>query len=133
LGSLTPPAAGLASAMVGSGMVGSRMGDETQPLIALQGPPHPLDAAQPVDPYDPLLALRHPGPVQRVERVALAPRQTAAAALRAAGLLEVDIAGALKSLTSLVDFRRLRPGQEFKVRLDAKGELVSMDLLQGRL
>lgn len=83
--------------------------------------------------FAPRLGLVPADPVQRVETVTLLPGQAPAVALRKAGVQADDIDAAIRSLQGLVDFRLMRPGHKFKLRLDANGRLLSMDVLQGLL
>ncbi|HET6344377.1 MAG TPA: M23 family metallopeptidase, partial [Myxococcota bacterium] len=80
-----------------------------------------------------LAGMRAPGVVQRVERVELKRCQTPAAALAALGVASEDIAGALASLTSHIDFRRMRPGDGIKARFDAENRMLYLDISRGLL
>lgn len=77
---------------------------------------------------DPMVGLRTPGAVQRVEVVKLGSGETVARALGRVGLGGAEVASAIDSLTTVVDFRRLRPGNKLMARLDGAGALVSLGL-----
>ena len=88
----------------------------------LMGPPWPLDAEA---------GLRFPGPIARVEEIALRARQTPAGALQALGVSGEAIQGSLASLSSFIDFRRMRPGDTLKARFDAEDHLLALDVSRG--
>ena len=80
---------------------------------------------------DPTAGIRTPGPVQKVTTVGLRPGQNVAQALLGAGIAAPEVTAAVASLSSLVDFRRLKPGHELRARLDAGGSLLSLDVRRG--
>jgi murein DD-endopeptidase MepM/ murein hydrolase activator NlpD len=71
--------------------------------------------------------------VQRVAVQELDRGETVAHALTAAGAGGGEIDGALRSLSALVDFRRLLPGSVLKARFDGDGRLLSVDVHQSGL
>jgi murein DD-endopeptidase MepM/ murein hydrolase activator NlpD len=108
---------------------------EQESPAELDGPP--IGLARFVDPsavpgltteLDPLAGLRSPARVQRVEVLELERGQTVAAALVAGGAAGEDVQSALSSLTDLVDFRSMRPGNVLKARFDGGERLVSVDI-----
>lgn len=88
------------------------------------GPPHPLD---------PLAELRSPGLVQRIERVVLGDGRSPARALLAVGVRQDDVRGIMHGLERVLDARRMRASDVFKVRFDGAGRLVSIELGRGPL
>ena len=100
---------------------------------ALMSPKDDVLFAAHVGQIDPTLGLRSMGVVQRIETVVLKNRQTPASALLTLGVHSDEVSGALTSLTDLIDFRRMRPGDSMKARLDADGGLLSLDVTRGML
>jgi murein DD-endopeptidase MepM/ murein hydrolase activator NlpD len=78
--------------------------------------------------YDPLLGLRNPRRVQRVVTVHLKSGESAAGALKKAGIPPEEARQAIASLKKHIDFRRMQPGQSFKARLDHDERLLSLDV-----
>ncbi|MEK7703516.1 MAG: M23 family metallopeptidase [Myxococcota bacterium] len=83
--------------------------------------------------FDPRVGLRIPGPVQRVDLIRVRAGESAAQALLGSGAKPAEVECALQSLKPLVDFRRLRPGDEIKARFDAHDALLSVEILRGPL
>jgi len=115
--------------------------EQTQPAIELQPPiEQPLPAADravmaalalrdlvdalPVD----LRAGTALAASGRVLKAALQPNQTFAGALQAQGLAEADVNGAIAALSGLLDFRRVRAGDNLAVHLDPAGGLDRVEL-----
>ncbi len=92
------------------------------------GPPALRGRALPQTHIDPLLGLRAPGPIKRVEIIKLRSGQTVAAALSEAGAVPDTVSDALSSMQGLIQFRRLKPGDVLKARFDADDALVSVDV-----
>jgi murein DD-endopeptidase MepM/ murein hydrolase activator NlpD len=139
----TPAAAGAAALPSAEPPAGARQlahVDPTMPLIAddpdaaaaeLQrvrqgfvGPPYSLD---------PLMEVRSPGLVQRVERLPIRNHQTLGQALLAMHIAPQEVQQVLASLRPLVDFRRLRATDVLKACFDAHDTLVSLELSRGPL
>jgi murein DD-endopeptidase MepM/ murein hydrolase activator NlpD len=72
-------------------------------------------------------------PLARVETVVMGAKQSASQALGAHGLDAEDVRGAIASLSDLVNFRRLRPGDQFRVGFDDEGRVDGIDLWRGEL
>ncbi|MBI3178055.1 MAG: M23 family metallopeptidase [Deltaproteobacteria bacterium] len=87
-----------------------------------------LSDALPTEQIDPLLGLRVPGPIKRVDLLKLRSGQTVAAALSEVGAADDEVNEALSSMRSLIQFRRLKPGDVLKARFDADDKLVSLDV-----
>jgi murein DD-endopeptidase MepM/ murein hydrolase activator NlpD len=93
----------------------------------------PTTTMGPLYPIDPLAELRSPGMVQRLEVVRMGEQRTASHALIDGGVRPKDVKAALLALGHVVDLHRLRASDQFKMRFDAAGELVSVELTRGPL
>jgi murein DD-endopeptidase MepM/ murein hydrolase activator NlpD len=119
--------------------VGARMGRALEGLfvrVAHAHEPPPVAAAAvvgPAYPVDPLMALRSPGLVQRVEVVQMRDRGTASHALSDGGVRPKDVRAAVAALGRAVDLHRLRASDVFKMRFDGSGQLMSLELARGPL
>lgn len=94
---------------------------------------HAVPFVGPMYGVDPIAELRTPGMVQRLEVVTLGERRTASHALMDGGARPQDVKAALTALAHVVDLHRLRGTDVFKMRFDAAGQMVSVELLRGPL
>lgn len=94
----------------------------------LDGPPSFL-----AETYRPLAGLRSGKGYDSVLKAVLKRNQTPAGVLYEAGVDKNDVAGILNSLEPYVDFRRLRPGNYFKLFLDKEQRVQSVDLYKNAL
>ena len=101
-----------------------------RPARASEGPGR-MALVGPHQPLDPLADLRSPGHVQRVEVVALRDRRTATHALADGGARPRDVKEAVYALSHAVDLHRLRPSDQFRLRFDGAGALLSVELVRG--
>ncbi|MED5464143.1 MAG: M23 family metallopeptidase [Myxococcota bacterium] len=98
------------------------------PAEELVGPPAFL-----AESYNILAGVRSTSNYASVVKASLKPNQTPAGALYEAGLIHSDVTGILSSIGPYVDFRRLRPGNYFKLFFDADHELQSVELYRSVL
>lgn len=87
----------------------------------------------PNEPYDPVLGLRTPGPVQEIALASVRPGETVAAALAAKRIASDVIVAVLGSLASVIDFRTVRPSDQLRLHLAADQELLALEILRGPL
>ncbi len=102
--------------------------DVESPVEELVGPPGFL-----AESYNILAGVRSTGSYASVVKATLKNNQTPAGALYEAGLIHSDVTGILSSIGPYVDFRRLRPGNYFKLFFDADNELQSVELYRSVL
>lgn len=80
---------------------------------------------------DPFFGMRAFQAQSRTETITLRRGQMPAHALLAAGVASGDIASAFASLSNVINFRRMRPGDRLNVELTSEGGLLAMDVLMG--
>lgn len=86
-----------------------------------------------VDSYDPAAGLAAPSAISDNLRITLKRGEMPFDALVNVGLNRGEVSAAFHNFKDLVDFRRIRPGNQFTAWITADGDLRGLDLYQGVL